>query len=255
MGWRFRRSAKILPGVRLNFSKSGISTTLGPNGATLNVGKKGVTRTVGIPGTGISHSQLLSRASDDDGHETSPKQGGCGCGTISAFGLILFILATCFSPDPSSETAKPPAPLPNSQNSADLSPQTVIEQPANQQVQYVTANSVNGRAEPNALAARTQTLKRGDSVQIVEQKDGWTKVLQAGATFWVMSQYLHATPPPDRQVTTLKQGLSSARGYKQGKKASAFHRSGSCRCGADVCIGPRGGRYCITSGGHKRYGV
>lgn len=30
----------------------------------------------------------------------------------------------------------------------------------------------------------------------------------------------------------------------------------SCPCrGSRVCIGPRGGRYCITSGGNKRYGV
>jgi hypothetical protein len=32
--------------------------------------------------------------------------------------------------------------------------------------------------------------------------------------------------------------------------------AGSCPCnGGDVCVGPRGGRYCITSGGSKRYGV
>lgn len=31
---------------------------------------------------------------------------------------------------------------------------------------------------------------------------------------------------------------------------------GRCPCnGGDVCVGPRGGRYCITSGGNKRYGV
>jgi hypothetical protein len=33
-------------------------------------------------------------------------------------------------------------------------------------------------------------------------------------------------------------------------------REYSCSCsGGNVCIGPRGGRYCITSGGNKRYGV
>lgn len=32
--------------------------------------------------------------------------------------------------------------------------------------------------------------------------------------------------------------------------------SGECPCnGGNVCVGPRGGRYCITSGGKKRYGV
>ncbi|MDG2535263.1 hypothetical protein P6144_16500 [Sphingomonas sp. HITSZ_GF] len=34
-----------------------------------------------------------------------------------------------------------------------------------------------------------------------------------------------------------------------------YYGSG-CPCsGRQVCIGPRGGRYCITSGGNKRYGV
>lgn len=32
--------------------------------------------------------------------------------------------------------------------------------------------------------------------------------------------------------------------------------TGECPCnGGNVCVGPRGGRYCITSGGNKRYGV
>lgn len=32
--------------------------------------------------------------------------------------------------------------------------------------------------------------------------------------------------------------------------------NGRCPCnGGNVCVGPRGGRYCITSGGKKRYGV
>lgn len=32
--------------------------------------------------------------------------------------------------------------------------------------------------------------------------------------------------------------------------------SGDCPCnGGRVCVGPRGGRYCITRGGNKRYGV
>lgn len=31
--------------------------------------------------------------------------------------------------------------------------------------------------------------------------------------------------------------------------------SGPCPCGSGrICVGPRGGRYCMTSGGNKRYG-
>lgn len=35
MAWSYRRRIKIIPGVHLNFSKSGISTTIGVKGASL----------------------------------------------------------------------------------------------------------------------------------------------------------------------------------------------------------------------------
>ena len=53
MGIRFRKRVKLLPGVTLNFSKSGISTTIGTKGASVNIGKNGVYGNAGIPGTGI----------------------------------------------------------------------------------------------------------------------------------------------------------------------------------------------------------
>ena len=57
---RFRKSIKLFSGVRFNFSKSGISTSLGVKGATINVKPGRATRaTVGIPGTGLSHSQNI----------------------------------------------------------------------------------------------------------------------------------------------------------------------------------------------------
>lgn len=61
MAVRFRKSIKIAPGIRLNISKSGISTSIGPRGATVNLrgGKRRVT--VGIPGTGLSSTQDISK--------------------------------------------------------------------------------------------------------------------------------------------------------------------------------------------------
>lgn len=56
MGIRFRKSVKICKGVKINFSKSGASLSLGGRGHSLNFGKRGTRATVGIPGTGISYS-------------------------------------------------------------------------------------------------------------------------------------------------------------------------------------------------------
>lgn len=59
MGINFRKRKKILPGVYLNFSKKGISTTVGPRGANINFGKKGAYLNTGIPGTGLYSRQKI----------------------------------------------------------------------------------------------------------------------------------------------------------------------------------------------------
>lgn len=59
MGLRFHKSVKILPGVRLNFSKSGISTSIGGKGHSINIGQNGVYGSLGIPGTGLSYRQKI----------------------------------------------------------------------------------------------------------------------------------------------------------------------------------------------------
>jgi hypothetical protein len=56
MGFRFRRTVRVLPGVRLNFSKSGVSTSLGVRGAHVTLGHGQIRQTFGIPGTGLSYS-------------------------------------------------------------------------------------------------------------------------------------------------------------------------------------------------------
>ncbi|MDT3740903.1 MAG: DUF4236 domain-containing protein [Candidatus Kapabacteria bacterium] len=50
---RFRRKAKLFPGVYLNISKTGISTTVGVPGLSINFNKTGTYLNTGIPGTGI----------------------------------------------------------------------------------------------------------------------------------------------------------------------------------------------------------
>ncbi len=61
MGYfRFRKTFSILPGVRINLSKTGVSGSLGGHGATVNVGKGGEQVTLGIPGTGLSYRTPLS---------------------------------------------------------------------------------------------------------------------------------------------------------------------------------------------------
>lgn len=63
MGFRVRKSIKIMPGVRMTLSPSGISTSVGVKGARVTLGANGrVTRTIGIPGSGISHTSTIRPA-------------------------------------------------------------------------------------------------------------------------------------------------------------------------------------------------
>ncbi len=57
MGFRFRKSIKIAPGIRLNLSKSGVSTSIGVRGLTWNSRGRA---TASIPGSGVSFSAKAS---------------------------------------------------------------------------------------------------------------------------------------------------------------------------------------------------
>ena len=55
MGFRLHRSKEIFPGVRLNFSKSGIGFSFGKKGMRYSIGPNGGRTTIGISGTGLSY--------------------------------------------------------------------------------------------------------------------------------------------------------------------------------------------------------
>lgn len=61
MGWRFQKRITIFPGFRLNLSRRGISTSIGPRGASLTVHKHGVDANVGLPGSGLSYRERIAR--------------------------------------------------------------------------------------------------------------------------------------------------------------------------------------------------
>jgi Protein of unknown function (DUF4236) len=58
MGFRFHRSIKLFPGLRLNFGKRGVSTSIGVRGAHVTFGRTGTRTTVGLPGSGLSYTHL-----------------------------------------------------------------------------------------------------------------------------------------------------------------------------------------------------
>ncbi|MCJ7935703.1 MAG: DUF4236 domain-containing protein [Chryseobacterium sp.] len=58
MAWSYRKRIKVIPGVHLNFSKRGISTSIGVKGASINFSKSGTTVNTNI--LGFSNRYTLS---------------------------------------------------------------------------------------------------------------------------------------------------------------------------------------------------
>ena len=62
MGFRFRKSIKIAPGVKLNFNKNSTSISIGKRGARYTVNSNGKeTVSIGIPGTGLYYTESVTR--------------------------------------------------------------------------------------------------------------------------------------------------------------------------------------------------
>jgi hypothetical protein len=59
MSFRFQKRIKILPGLRLNVSKTGISWTVGTRGAGVTARDGKLTGNAGLPGTGLSYRKRL----------------------------------------------------------------------------------------------------------------------------------------------------------------------------------------------------
>ena len=79
MGFRFQKSVRLAPGLRLNLSKSGVSASLGRPGATVNIGRRGVEGSAGLPGTGLSYRRRVA--------------GGRSGVSVAGVVLVLVILA------------------------------------------------------------------------------------------------------------------------------------------------------------------
>jgi len=202
-GLRFQKRLRLLPGIRANLSKSGVSATLGTEGAGLNVGPEGVTANAGLPGTGLSYRRKLT-----------PKNRGAWIGVAALTAGLAFAgwqnrdgIAGWFmpqSPPPVVQAAAPPpAPAPP----APPAPAAVAPKPATPTIReqrmkllkpggviYVRrAGSVLREAQkPSAKALRK--LDKGAAVTVVALDGPWTQVKDGDATGWMRTSVLGPKP-------------------------------------------------------------
>lgn len=121
-------------------------------------------------------------------------------------------------------------------------------------IRYAAGDTVNVRSEPEG--AVVDSLQRGEAVIVASSSGTWSQVDTARrGGVWVSTALLCGGVG----CWQASQGGSAAsRSLPPARAAPASNyrpaSTGGCPCsGPSNCIGPRGGRYCITSGGNKRY--
>ena len=188
MGFRFRRSVRLLPGIRLNFSTRGVSTSVGGRGFTLNFGKRGIRSTVGIPGTGISYSEMLTRnGSSDNSPQPAATGSSFGCGTV-VFVVLAVMVVTVIAGRPGSDNGPSTAALPQSAAPAALEEPTAV----------VTAKTLKCRATPTTKGRVVLRLPQGSVVRELEHQHDWVRVSEQAAdgkqgqprSCWVAQRFL-----------------------------------------------------------------
>ena len=130
---------------------------------------------------------------------------------------------------------------------------------------YVNTEKINIRNAP-VDGRIIGYLKRGKQVLIYDRKGEWERISKENETpKWVSSKllctgsscYINSVQNSYSSYSSklpLNTNRTSSFKSSNQAKSSAGLSSGSCPCsGISNCVGPRGGIYCITSGGNKRY--
>ena len=89
MAWTWRKRKTIIPGVRLNFGKKGVSTTIGPRGASMTFGPNGTYLNTSIPGTGLYNRQRTGGKGD---YTMSNNTEGCKGGFVTFISIVMWCL-------------------------------------------------------------------------------------------------------------------------------------------------------------------
>jgi hypothetical protein len=71
MGFRFFKRVNLIPGLRMNLSRSGPSLSIGHRGAWFTFGPRGKRMTVGGLGTGLYYTEKIPPATAPHGGHTS----------------------------------------------------------------------------------------------------------------------------------------------------------------------------------------
>ena len=205
MGFRFQKRISILPGVRINLSKSGASASVGSRRADVNIGKDGITANAGIPGTGLSYRQKIGRGGKGSWLAVLLVIGGLA---VWAFqhrdrieksvtplhpgSLSSPILSTGSSTGSSTVSSTRDVGLSTQAAKSSVSPGSA----SGNMERFVHWQGAILRAEPKTSGHILIKESKGAAVTLVSGKaNGWSKVTDGNVTGYMRSSVLGLAPP------------------------------------------------------------
>ncbi len=202
-GLRFQKRLRVLPGVRINLSKSGASASIGPRGADLNIGPHGASANAGIPGSGLSYRAKV----------TKPHSMVIGIAVLAiGLGFAAYKnmdrIGAWLAPASVSQTAGEPRPA-AAAASTDAAPavkaRAAARKPTSIRAQamkllvrggtiYVRRGGSVLRDDAKTSATALKKLDKGAAVTVLALDDEWTQVKSGGVTGWMRTSVLGPKP-------------------------------------------------------------
>ena len=185
MGFRFQKRISVLPGLRVNLSKSGASASIGPRGADANIGRNGITTNAGLPGRGLSYRSRLGTH-----------------GSWLGVALLVGALAFWAGRHAGNGTAEPAAIAPGAALAT-----TTMKPPVSHASQaikeavapgpvYVHRGRTVLRDAPKSSGESLKREAKGARIELLELDDGgWAKVKDGVLTGYMRASVLGMEPP------------------------------------------------------------
>jgi hypothetical protein len=199
-GLRFQKRLNLAPGVRVNLSKSGASTSIGPRGADVNIGRDGITTNAGIPGTGLSYRQKVGGGQHSHGMlGVAAVVGGLVVWGVQHFEKITHVFT------PAQQSASVASPVsegagPDSTKKTEATPEpTADHSSVNISAPGLRFVHRGGSVIRDTAKTSGHNLKKevkGTQVTLIAQDaDGWAKVRDGNITGWMRASVLGTEPP------------------------------------------------------------
>ena len=194
MAFRFRRSFRIAPGIRINVGSKSASVRVGPKtlGYTASTtGKKRVTASV--PGTGISYSAALtstgrsSRGGSPQFHASGSTRSFRGLIAAAVVSILATVLWFSSASDDRATGRRPES----SARSATSDSQP--GQPKAQERAFVTRVNVRLREGPSKSSKIVLTIPVGTEVISSGRQGEWHQVSYGTYSGWIIGNFLKVT--------------------------------------------------------------